>query len=510
MKETNGHVLLAVVILCLAMVGPAPAQEKPNILIIIPDQMRGDALSAVGHPVVETPTIDALAEDGTLFRRAYADVPSCIPTRYAMLTGMSPQKSGVVGYIGTRVTRKTMPQTFQNAGYRTAFVGRWMHLKNSEHDLGYQDHIGGSVFGRNKEYVQFLNERLSPDSKYGKKLHNNGLRSMVRSMGVTYNLWHANPWPLNNDWHPTAWTARQSRKWVKRATNEQPLFLTTSFYAPHSPLFPPETYFQKYLNNDLPEPAWGDWVDPDEVTKDGRLSNTRVRLKGERLKRAQAGYFGLIEHIDQQIEPLIETFRTKSNRMDRPWVIAFVSEHGEMLGDHGYYRKCEPYEGSANVPFVIAGSSELGVQNGNRSMEPVGLRDLFPTLADLADVPIPDQVDGKTLVPVLNGNREEVRQWYHFEHGPTYSKSQAFQALTDGRYKYIWRPLDGGKEQLFDLKTDPREEHDLSDDTEHRDVLKRMRNELIDRLEDRPEGFSDGEKLIPGQTYNAHMPGKTP
>lgn len=510
MTRRKWFVLAAVAILWMGLVRNSPAQTKPNVLIIIPDQMRGDALSAVDHPVVETPNIDQLAREGTLFRRAYADVPSCIPTRYALMTGMSPQKSGVVGYTGTRVTRKKMPQTFQNAGYRTALVGRWMHLANSTHDLGYQDHIKGSVLGPKGDYVQYLKERLSPDSKYGKKLYNNGLRPMVESMGLTYNLWHARPWPLNDDWHPTAWTARQSRKWVKQVGNDQPLFLTTSFYAPHPPLFPPEKYFRKYLNKDLPEPAWGDWVDQDNITKEGRLHNTRVLLNGKRLDRAQAGYFGLIEHIDRQMGPLIRMFIAKSSRMGRPWVIAFVSEHGEMLGDHGYFRKCEAYEGSANVPYIIAGSDGLQLEKDNRSMEPVGLRDLFPTLAKLAGVPIPEQVDGKSLVPVLFGNKKEVREIYHFEHDPTYSDAQAFHALTDGRYKYIWRPLNGGKEQLFDLKNDPHEEQDLSDDAEHRDVLKRMRNELIDRLEDRPEGFSDGEKLIPGQTYKAHMPGKEP
>ncbi len=497
----------------LLLAGEASAAERPNVLLITADQMRGDALSAVGHPAVETPTLDGLAKDGALFRRAYAEVPSCIPTRYAMLTGMSPQASGVVGYTGTRVTRPTMPQTFREAGYKTALVGRTMHQKTPDDELGYEDWIQGSVFvgyGRNKDYERFLKDKLPPDTELGETLHEEGLRSMVTSMGVTYNAWQAAPWPLNDAWHPTAWTARRAEQWVEREKGDRPIFLTTSFYAPHSPLFPPTEYFEKYRSMELPEPAKGDWVDWDAVTPEGRLSNTRVLLRGERLRRAQAGYFGLIEHIDHELASLIEAFKKRSRRSGRPWVVVFTSEHGEMLGDHGYYRKCEPYEGSANIPYIIAGSEALGFEAGVRSKEPVGTQDLFPTLADLAGIDPPDQVTGVSLVPTLRGKDQEVRPWLHFEHHPTYSDSQAFHALTDGRYKYIWRPLDGGKEQLFDLKNDPKEEHNLADDPEHQALLKKWRNRLIERLADRPEGFSNGEKLIPGRPYKAHMPGKTP
>ncbi len=505
--------IMIMLIAGLATPGMGSATKSPNVMILIPDQMRGDAMSAAGHPVVETPNIDQLAKEGALFRRAYAEVPSCIPTRYAMLTGMSPQASGVVGYTGTRITRRTMPQLFQEAGYQTALVGRTMHQETPDEKLGYEDTIQGSVFsgyGRNQDYVRFLKKKLSPDTRFGKRLRNRGLRSMVKAMGVSYNYWHANPWPLNNEWHPTAWTARRSEQWVKQADANRPIFLTASFYAPHSPLFPPDSYFNKYLKMDLPDPARGDWVDWDWLSTDARRSNTRVLLKGKRLRRAQAGYFGLIHHLDHQIGSLIDTFKRQSEQSGRSWVIVFVSEHGEMLGDHGYYRKCEPYEGSANIPYIIATSDDLNFKEGVRSKEPVGTQDILPTLADIADIDTPEQVTGVSLVPTLRGKQQSVRPWLHFEHAPTYSKPQAFQALTDGRYKYIWRPLDDGKEQLFDLKHDPEEEHNLADDSRQQDLLKKWRNRLIQRLADRPEGFSDGQRLIPGRPYKAHMSGKTP
>jgi arylsulfatase len=190
-------------------------------------------------------------------------------------------------------------------------------------------------------------------------------------------------------------------------------------------------------------------VDWNALTHQGTDGGQRVLLEGERLRTAQAGYFGLIEHIDHEVAPLIAEFKARSENAGRPWVVILTSDHGEMLGDHGYFRKCEPLEGSANIPFILCASPELGFRTGQRSSQPVCLEDLLPTLAELAGAECP-AVDGVSLVPVLRGDDVELRPWLHFEHATCYSKSQAFHALTDGRFKYIWRPNDG-QEHLFHL-----------------------------------------------------------
>ncbi len=115
-------------------------------------------------------------------------------------------------------------------------------------------------------------------------------------------------------------------------------------------------------------------------------------------------------------------------------------------------------------------------------------------------VQVPKVIDGVNLVPALRGARNEIRPWLHFEHAKCYSEAQEFQALTDGRFKYIWRPADG-REHLFDLQNDPREEHDLAKDATHRQMLETWRATLVERLAQRPEGFSDGERLISGRPY---------
>jgi len=408
-------------ILCLLIAAawadrPALAAAPPDILLLMPDQMRGDSLSILGHSIVRTPHLDAMARDGALFRRAYSPVPSCIPARFALLTGLAPQTSGVVGYAAKPIRTPTLPECLAQAGYATVLVGR-------------------------------------------------KAREVVAETSVT-----------------------------------QPLFLTASFYAPHPPLFPPAQYFDAYLKTSLPPVAFGDWVERSKLSPAGDRNGHRVLLEGETLRRAQAGYFGLIEHLDAAVAPLIAEFKARSERAGRPWVIVLTSDHGEMLGDHGYFRKCEPYEGSANVPLIIAGSPALGLARGLQSQQPVGLEDLMPTLIELAEVRLPARVDGLSLVPVLRGGQAKLRDWLHFEHAPCYSQEQAFHALTDGRWKYVWRPKDG-REQLFDLVSDPREERDQAVDAAQAAELRQWRSRLVQRLAGRPEGFSDGQRLVAGRPY---------
>ena len=224
-------------------------------------------------------------------------------------------------------------------------------------------------------------------------------------------------------------------------------------------------------------------------------------LTGETLREAQAGYFGLIEHLDHEVAPLVAEFRARSEKAGRPWVVVVTADHGEMLGDHGFFRKCEPLEGSANIPMVICGSPELGFRTGRRSAQPVCLEDLMPTLAALAGAKCP-KVDGVNLVPALQGEDVAIRPWLHFEHAPCYSQRQAFQAMTDGHVKYIWRTLDG-TELLFDLDADPREEHNLAHDASSQELLTQWRGRMIRGLASRPEGLFRRQTADPWPALSA-------
>lgn len=480
------------VVLSVVFASAAWSAPRPDVLLLMPDQFRGDAMSGVGHPVVKTPTLDALAAEGALFRRAYSTTPSCIPARHALLTGQFPQTSGMVGYKLRPLTVPTLPALLAKSGYATVLVGRNMHQAPESGTLGYQRQFLGSTYISDDLYDSEL-KKAAPES--------GGIRAIINRLEVDTNRWPAKAWPLAEDLHPTNWVVRRSREVLAETPLEKPVFLTASFYAPHPPLFPPARLFEKYLNAKLPPTAMGEWVEKTQLSPKGDKAGQRILLEGDTLRRAQAGYFGLIEHLDEQMALLIAAFKARSERAGRPWLIIVTTDHGEMLGDHGYFRKCEPYEGSANIPLLVAGAPALGFAQGVRSFSPAALEDVMPTVLALAGVPRPEKTDGRDLAPVLRKEKgAQVREWLHFEHAPIYNPDVGFQALTDGRWKYIWR-TQSGREQLFDLETDPQELRDLAVKPEHRATLEKWRATMVERLRARPEGFVKDGKLVAGQRY---------
>ena len=462
------------------------SHAKPNILFIMPDQMRGDCLSLAGHPVLMTPNLDQIGRQGAWFRRAYTTCPSCIPARRALLTGQFPATNGSVGFASEEFDTPTLPSTLRDHGYRTALIGRHMHQVPYERDYGYQTQVLGSTYIEGDDYYNDL-EAAVPGA------------GGVRGLGIDFNGWQAKPWTLPEHLHPTNWVVHKSREYLAGQTGDDPVFLTASFYAPHPPLIPPGFYFDRYHGADLPEPAIGHWEErPPHDGVGAGVASPRTVLQGEALRSAQAGYLGLINHLDDQLTWLLADFKRQSARQQRPWIIVFSTDHGEMLGDHYYFRKCEPYEGSARIPFLIQASQEVGLAGGVECDTPVCLEDILPTLLDLADVPCPGDVDGESLAPILRGQVAGVREWLHSEHAPCYSQAQAYHMLTDGRWKYIWRS-DSGREELFDLSSDP---HELTNRAAaDADRLVACRERLINVLADRPEGFADSGRLVAGRPY---------
>ena len=186
-----------------SMGGAAETARSPDILLIMPDQMRGDCLSILGHPAVRTPQLDELSRQGVLFRRAYTTVASCIPARFALLSGLYPQTSGVVGFRAKPFFTPTLPELLSKAGYFTALVGRNMHQVPASKSCGYQKQILGSTYVADDDYDEFL-KRSAPETGGIRKL-------VVEDMGLTFNLWQAKAWPLADALHPTEWIVRQSQ-----------------------------------------------------------------------------------------------------------------------------------------------------------------------------------------------------------------------------------------------------------------------------------------------------------
>jgi arylsulfatase len=456
--------------------------ERPNFLVIMTDQQRGDALSAAGHPVLMTPNMDAIGGGGVRFSRAYSTCPVCVPARRSFLSGQHPSTHGVLNNSNVEWHGPSLPGVLRNAGYQTEWVGRGMHQTPPLKRYGFE-HMVFKDHRASDDYDDFLCRR-EPEGSGG-----------YYGTGVMHNDWTARSWHLDEALHATNWTVSESLRFLDRRDPSCPFFLVTSILAPHPPLVPPAFYLDRYLRQDLPTSHIGDWAEPPEHDGIGLdVSADRVCLKGEALQSAQAGYYGLINHIDDQIRRLLNPVDGIQSRTNRNTVVIFFSDHGEMLGDHHRWRKSLPYEGSAHIPFMIQAPDRFGLRKGVADETPVCIEDLMPTILDMAEVSAPSCIDGHSLLPLMRGEGSLDRPYLHLETAPMY------HALTDGREKYIWY-VEDGKAQYFDLTVDPHEMQNLVDQPESSDRVAWWRSQLIETLADRPEGFSDGRQLIPGCDY---------
>ncbi|MFC1462564.1 arylsulfatase [Verrucomicrobiota bacterium] len=459
--------------------------DRPDILFIMPEQMRGDCMSIDGHPVIRTPNIDAIAAKGVRFTSAYTTCPTCIAARRSLLSGQFPPTHGMVGYRDGIEwdAPQTLPGAFRDAGYQTLHVGRSMHQSPERKRYGYDHMVTGP------DYRDWL-AKQAPDS------------GGWMGSGITNNDRTARPWPLPDYMHDTNWTVQQAIDLIHRRDPSCPLFLVVSFIAAHPPLQPPQFYFDRYVRTGVPHPHIGDWEE--RPANDGLgedVESGTTCLEGEELLSARAGYYGLINHLDDQIRRLLSPHQTNLNLQNT--IVVFATDHGEMLGDHYRWHKIMPYEGAARIPMIISAPPRFGIKPGTVLDEAVCLEDVMPTLLDLAGIDIPDTVEGKSLVPYIRKGTAPGRDYLHIEHSPSH------QSLTDGKEKFIWF-VGNGREQFFDLRKDPNELNDLIGDPSKQGRIDYWRGALIKELKDRPEGFSDGTRLIPGRPYPAVLPHALP
>ncbi|MDJ1134365.1 arylsulfatase [Streptomyces iconiensis] len=491
-----------------------PAQPSPNVVLICVDQWRGDCLSAAGHPVVRTPYLDAFAARGTRFSSAYSATPTCVPARAALHTGLSQTGHGRVGYEdGVPWTYDTtLAGAFGDAGYQTKCVGK-MHVHPERARLGFDDvelHDGYLHFSRDRtrdprlydDYLAWLSEQEGA-----------GAAADYADHGLDCNSCVARPWDKAERLHPTNWATSRAIDFLYRRDPQAPFFLFLSYHRPHPPYDPPAWAFDQYLAAPPGEPPIGDLAEDYAPWRRDGLDDAFVgRMDPVTWHRARAGYYGHMAHLDQQINRFLQTLAefgpgpgpepgasAGAAGAARETVVAFVSDHGEMLGEHGLWRKGYPYEGSARVPLLLAGP---GVPADTVCDTVAELRDVMPTLLDAAGVPVPEGLDGHSLLPAARGESPRVREWLHGEH---VLLGQSLQWLTDGREKYVWMS-GSGTEQLFDLAEDPGELTDLARDPAAAHRVERWRARLVSELSGRPEGFVARGALVPGRPVDPVLP----
>ncbi len=465
--------------------------DRPNILLLMTDQHRGDCLGIEDHPVLQTPYLDEMGGEGLHFRKAYTSCPVCIPARRTLMSGRKPANHGVLMNYGTHMDCPTLPGELSKAGYQTHLCGK-LHLWPDRKLYGFDSadwSDGPHKDGGDDDYQRFLREQGLTYPAAGS------------AHGMNVNGYPARPFHLDERFHFTNWVTDRALNFLERRDPTAPFFLKVSYLHPHQPLTPPQCYWDRYINMDLPEPKVGDWARIYDEPQDGQwVCAWRFAANRAVQKQMQAGYYGCINHIDNQIGRIL-------NRLPKDTVIIFTADHGEMLGDHQWIRKRSAFEPSARIPFLMRFPKSMGIEQMRKIDEAVELMDVMPTLLDVAGVDIPSGVDGKSLMPLLRGEDTNWRDYVHGECADVPTENTGMQYLTDGKKKFIYHP-GPGREYFFDLENDPDEMHDLSADPAYAKEIDVWRKRLIKELEGRPEGFTDGKKLnVLGSNTSFCMPG---
>ena len=386
-----------------------------------------------------------------------------------------------------------MAEEFSNSGYQTQCIGK-MHVHPPRLTCGFQNlqlHDGYLGCYRSLNIPHWMHQDVSDD--YLQDLRNVlGEDADINTSGAECNSWVTHPWIYEERLHPTNWVADKSIRFLKTRDRTRPFFLMSSFVRPHQPLDPPKAYFDMYKDKELRSPASGDWDPQNGAGAAGRISDSIYGCCDAAMrKEAMAGYYAAITHVDHQLGRILTTLKEDGVYDDT--IILFTSDHGEMLFDHNLWRKVFPYEGSTHIPFLVHIGKHIADIVPHTVNGITELRDVMPTLLDLCGLQIPDTVDGCSLKDCILQEAESVRSYLHGEH--SFHDKLSNHYIVTQQDKFVWYS-ETGEEQYFDLSRDPQETHNAILDEEYQSRISELRGILIQTLENREEGFSDGTRLI--------------
>ena len=444
------------------------AKAKPNVLLIVTDDQRPDTIAALGNDMIETPNLDRLVKQGTTFEQATCANPLCVPSRAEILSGCSSFRNGILmGRGGERIDPKLtlLPTVMASAGYHAWYVGKWM---NDGRPLtrGYQEThaLFSSGGGTWKKGEVILGRKGRPVTGYRNWTFKDaqGKPELSKGIGLT---------PLTDKY-----VADGALEFLKRKT-DKPFFLQVNFTGPHDPLIHPPGYKGKYNPENLKLPPNFLPRHPfDHGNSEGR--DERL-LPWPRTKEAVleeiAVYYSVIDHIDKQVGRIIKQLQS-ADQLKNTYVI-FTSDHGLALGSHGLMGKQNMYEHTIRVPLILSGP---WIPNGKRSNALCYLRDLYPTICELTGVPIPNSVEGQSLLSVILGKKEAL---YEEVYGYFRDKQRM---IRNKRFKLIHYPH-LNRYQLFDLSEDPQELNDLSNNSALEGTLGGLKVKLEKWFRDRQE-----------------------
>jgi len=448
--------------------------NKTNVLLIIADDLNCD-IGAYGKLGVKTPNIDRLSERGVLFENAHNQYPLCGPSRASFMTGMYTNQ--------TKITRNnmnlrnsipdviTLGQRFRQEGYQSVRIGKIFHYDNpsaigtSGNDDIYSWDQTVNPYGRDKLEEYKINT-LTP-RRYG------GTLSWLAADG-------------KDDEQTDGIAASEAiKKLDDFAKRDIPFFMAVGFFRPHTPFVAPKKYFDLYDREkiEIPEIS-SDYLAtlPEPAVKSIRAKKNQLNLGKELAQEIKEAYYATISFVDTQVGRILD--QLEANGLDKNTIVIFTSDHGYHLGEHGHWQKQTLFENATRIPLII--SAPNSENKGEKSMSPVELIDLYPTLMDLTNISIPQHVVGKSLVPLIKNVNALVRKSALTRWRNGYSIKTKRYRLTkwgsNGEFGY----------ELYDHKNDKNELINLSSNQDYSEVMDSLKLLIEKRIADasiKPEGL---------------------
>jgi choline-sulfatase len=466
-----------------------PDKKPLNILFIMADQLRYDSLGCTHHPIVRTPNIDRLASEGTLFNRTFVQSAVCAPSRASMYTGRYVHCHRVrFNEVPFGEGEKTIADYFGEAGYRSALIGRTHFTPITEtYGFEYYSYYDGlpakDAFSKYPDYLRSvgyseedIKQRYWPKELVPEK----GQEAYPIDFSEAFY-----PSRIKEEHSDTAYLTNEAIQFMEETT-DQPWMLHLSYWKPHLPFSVSEPYFSMYDPEQVPMPLLreGELEHKPPLQKLFREERRGSFLENERLLRhIRAAYYGMITQLDDHLGRIF-------NKMDELGItdntlVVFTSDHGEYLGEHYMIEKELFYEQAIHVPLIM---KLPGLFPGNKEIHDlVEAVDILPTLMQASGLPIPQAVQGRSLIPLIDGTAQEWRQevftewdfqYYHCRRLLGLSSDQCKATMVrDHRWKYIHysdQPC-----ELYDLETDPNEWTNLAELPEFQDKAAELRTRIL-------------------------------
>jgi choline-sulfatase len=442
---------------------------RPNLLLIMVDQLAGAWLPVYGHPVVQSSAISALARDGVVFESAYCASPLCAPSRASVLTGRLPSRTGVYDNgAELPAATATVAHHLRAQGYATSVAGK-MHFVGPDQLHGFEERLTPEIYPAGFDWTP---DWSSPPGEQLAWYHT--MESVLRPGRCEASL--------QQDYDDeVAFAAVRKIFDLARGRAPEPFFLVVSFSHPHDPWEVRGRYWDLYAPDaiDLPAvpvPALAE-ADPHSRRLREMIGIDDAALTDEQIRNARHAYYAAISYVDERIGELLRALRDTG--LDERTVVAFSADHGELLGERGLWYKMSLFEPSVRVPLIMAAPGRLLAR---RVAEPVSLLDLAPTLLDLAGDPDARELgagmDGSSLTALLEG-RASVDTGVVASEYLAEGLSAPAVMIRRGSHKLV--RCEGDPDQLFDLAEDPHELVNLAEAPSQADVHRALGEEVAAR-----------------------------